>query len=79
MKKNTIKFWLRNRFTTIFLIWIMMFLTMNILNNPYLNGFILFISSFATLFYCTSLIEENKMNSSERLMWQKYSKIFDEE
>lgn len=79
MKKNTIKFWLRNRFTAIFLIWIMMLLTMNILSNPYFNGFILFISSFATLFYCTSLVEENKMNSSERLMWQKYSKIFDEE
>lgn len=79
MKKNAIKFWVKNRFTAIFLIWIMMFIVMNILDNPYLNGFILFISSFSTLFYCTYLVEENKMNSSERLMWQKYSTLFDEE
>lgn len=79
MKKNAIKFWLRNRFTAIFLIWLMMIVIMNILNNPYFNGFVLFIASFATLFYCTYLVEENKMNSSERLMWQKYSKLFDEE
>ena len=79
MKKNAIKFWVKNRFTAILLIWVMMFFIMNILDNPYLNGFILFIASFSSLFYCTYLIEENKMNSSERLMWQKSSKLFDEE
>ncbi len=79
MKKNTIKFWLKNRFTAIFLIWVMVFFLMNSLDNPYINGFILFITAFSSLFYCTYLVEENKMNSSETLMWQKYSKLFDEE
>lgn len=79
MKKNAIKFWVKNRFTAIFLIWIMMFFVMSILENPYLNGLILCITSFASLFYCTYLVEENKMNSSERLMWQKFSELFDEE
>lgn len=79
MKKNAIKFWVKNRFTAIFLIWIMMIIVMNIMDNPYLNGLILCISSFSTLFYCTYLVEEKKMNSSERLMWQKYSQLFEEE
>ena len=79
MKRNAIKFWVRNRFTAIFLIWIMMLIVINIVDDPYFSGFALFIASFATLFYCTYLVEENKMNSSERLMWQKYSKLFDEE
>jgi hypothetical protein len=77
MKKNAIKFWLKNRFTAILLIWVMVIILMNVMNNPYINGFILFLASFATLFYCTYLVEENKMNSSERLMWQKYSELFD--
>lgn len=79
MKKNAIKFWVKNRFTAIFLIWIMMFIVINIVDDPYFSGFVLFVALFATLFYITYLIEENKMNSSERLMWQKYSKLFDEE
>ena len=79
MKKNVIKFWVRNRFTAIFLIWIMMFIVINIIDDPYFSGFVLFVASFATLFYCTYLVEEKKMNSSERLMWQKYSKLFEEE
>ena len=79
MKKNAIKFWVKNRFTAIFLIWIMMFIVINIVDDPYFSGFVLFVASFTTLFYITYLIEENKMNSSERLMWQKYSKLFDEE
>ena len=79
MKKNAIKFWVKNRFTAVGLIWVMMFIIMNILNNPYFNGFVLIIASFASLFYGTYLVEEKKMNSSERLMWQKYSKLFEEE
>ena len=79
MKKNTIKFWFKNRFTAVGLIWIMLFIIMGVLNNPYFNGFVLTITSLSTLFYGTYLIEEKKLNSSESLLWQKYSKLFEED
>ena len=79
MKKNAIKFWFKNRFTAVGLIWVMLLIIVCASNNPYFNGFILTISSFASLFYGTYLLEEKKLNSSERLMWQKYSKLFEED
>lgn len=79
MKKNTIKFWLNNRFTAMMLTWVLGLVLMCAVDNPYFNGLLMAILFFSTLFVGTYLVEENKMNSSERLMWQKYSTLFDEE
>ena len=79
MKKNTIKFWLKNRFTAILLAWVLALVLMCRVDNPYFNGWLMSVLFLSTLFLGTYLVEENKMNSSERLMWMKYSSIFDEE
>ena len=77
MKKNAIKFWLKNRFTAIALAWVCVFIILGVINDVYLNAFIFIIGGFATLFYSTYLIENNKLNSSERLMWIKYLNLVD--
>ena len=79
MRKNTIKFWLNNRFTAMLLTWVLGLVLMCAVDNPYFNGLLMIILFFSTLFVGTYLVEENKMNSSERLMWIKYSSIFDNE
>lgn len=79
MRKNTIKFWLNNRFTAMLLTWVLGFVLMCAVDNPYFNGLLMMILFFSTLFICTYIVEEHKMNSSERLMWQKYSSLFEDE
>lgn len=79
MKKNAIKFWVKNRFTAMVLAWVLGFALMCEVDNPYFNGWLISVLFLSTLFGGTYLVEENKMNSSERLMWQKYSTLFDEE
>lgn len=78
MKKNTIKFWLKNRFTAMTLAWVLALVLMCRVDNPYFNGWLISVLFLSTLFVGTYLIEENKMNSSERLMWMKYTRIFEE-
>ena len=73
MKKNTIKFWLKNRVVAIFVLWILF--AFCITSNPYFNAFILFILFFGSIFYMAYLFEEGKANASERLMWQKMESI----
>ena len=76
MKHNTLKFWLKNRFTAVALAWVLGLILMCAVDNPYFNGLLMMILFFSTLFICTYIVEEHKMNSSERLMWQKYSDCF---
>ena len=77
MKKNTIKFWLANRFTMLFCLWVVIFVILGIIGNPYLNAFMLVLMLFCSLGVWSSLIEYKNANASERLMWQKYSKFID--
>ena len=79
MKKNIIKFWLINRFSAMMLAWVLGLVLMCAVDNPYFNGLLMFILFFSTLFVMTYLVEEHKMNSSERLMWIKYSSLFNDE
>lgn len=78
MKKNALKFWLKNRFTAMILAWVLGLALMCGVDNPYFNGCLIAVLFLATLFGGTYLIEEHKMNSSERLMWRKYLSIFEE-
>lgn len=75
--KNLIKFWVFNRFSAIFISWIIGFV-LTFFFNPYINGIIMFIMIFSTLFGISHIVEENKMNSSERLMWKKYNMFFND-
>ena len=77
MKKNAIKFWLKNRLTAIALAWVCVLTILGVINDVYLNAIVFTIGCFATLFYVTHLVEENKMNSSERLMWRYLMSIFE--
>ena len=79
MKKNynTIKFWVLNRFTCLFIAWVYLFILMGIVNDVYFNAFVLIFGGFLTLCMWSYLIEDNHANSSERLMWQKYSTFVD--
>ena len=73
MKKNTIKFWFKNRLVAIFALWLLF--AFCVTNNPHFNAFIFFILSFGSVFYMTYLFEEGKANASERLMWQKIENV----
>ncbi len=73
MKKNTIKFWFKNRLVAIFALWLLF--AFCVTNNPHFNAFIFFILSFGSIFYMTYLFEEGKANASEKLMWQKIDGI----
>ena len=73
MKKNTIKFWFKNRLVAIFALWLLF--AFCVTSNPYFNAFILFILFFGSIFYMTYLFEEGKANASEKLMWQKIESV----
>ena len=79
MKKsnNTIKFWVLNRFTYLFIAWVCLFILMGIVNDVYFNAFILTIGGFLTLCAWAYIVEDNHANSSERLMWSKLSSLLD--
>lgn len=76
-KNNTFKFWVLNRFTYLMLMWVCMFVLMLIVDDPYFNIFVLGVCGFLSLCLWAYLMEDNHANSSERLMWQKYSTFVD--
>lgn len=76
-KNNTFKFWVKNRFTILALSWVMLFTLMVIVNDVYFNAFVLCVGGFLSLCLWAYLMEDNHANSSERLMWQKYSTFVD--
>ena len=79
MKKsnNTIKFWVLNRFTYLFIAWVCLFILMAMVDDKYFNVFILGIGGFLTLCAWAYIVEDNHANSSERLMWSKLSSLLD--
>lgn len=77
MKKNTIKFWLVNRFVLMGLLWIVITIILLEIDDKYLNAVNLFVMFWCSLGLWCSLIEDRNANASERLMWQKYSTFVD--
>ena len=75
MKKNTIKFWLFNRFTMLGCLFVAILLILGGIGNPYLNAVMLVLMLFVALGVWCSLIEYKNGNASERLMWQKIESI----
>lgn len=69
MKKNTLKFWFKNRMTALIEAWILFAFAMT--NNPYINALVFTILFFGSLFFMSHLFEDRHANSSERLMWIK--------
>lgn len=77
MKKNTIKFWFKNRFTMLGAFCVTILIILGIINDPYLNVFMSIIMLFLVLGVWANLIEDRNANASERLMWKKYSDFID--
>lgn len=77
MKKNTIKFWFKNRFTMLGVLGITILIILSVINDPYLNAFMSIIMLFLALGVWANLIEDRNANASERLMWKKYSDFID--
>lgn len=75
MKKNTIKFWLVNRFVLMGLLWIVITIILLEIDDKYLNAVTLFVMFWCSLGTWCSLIEYKNANASERLMWQKIESI----
>lgn len=75
--RNTIKFWVWNRFTWLGVLITMKLIILGVIGNPYLNAAMLVIILFVALGVWCCLIEEKNANSSERLMWQKCSNFID--
>lgn len=75
MKKNTIKFWFKNRFTWLGVLITMKLIILGVIGNPYLNAIMLVFMLFVALGVWCSLIEDRNANASERLMWQKIDSI----
>lgn len=71
--RNTIKFWVWNRFTWLGVLITMKLIILGVIGNPYLNAVMFVLMLFVALGVWSSLIEDRNANSSERLMWQKYS------
>ena len=77
MKKNTIKFWLFNRFTMLGCLYVVILIILGGIGDPYLNA-VMFLLMFLVAFgVWSNLIEEGNANASERLMWKKYSDFID--
>ena len=77
MKKNTIKFWLNNRFTMLGVLGITLLIILSVISDPYLNAFMFVIMLLLVLGVWANLIEDRNANASERLMWKKYSDFID--
>ena len=77
MKKNTIKFWFKNRFTMLGALCITIFIILGVINEPYLNVVMAIIMLFLVLGVWTNLIMDRNANASERLMWKKHCDLLD--
>ena len=77
MKKNTIKFWFKNRFTMLGVFCGTILVIFGVINDPYLNVFMSVIMLLLVLGVWANLIEDKNANASERLMWRKYSNFID--
>ena len=77
MKKNTIKFWFKNRFTMLGALCGTILIILGVINDPYLNVVMAIIMLFLVLGVWANLIENRNANASERLMWKKYSDLLD--
>ena len=75
--RNTIKFWVWNRFTWLGVLITMKLIILGVIGNPYLNAVMFVLLLFLILGVWSNLIEDRNANSSERLMWQKYSNFID--
>lgn len=75
--RNTIKFWVWNRFTWLGVLITMKLIILGVIGNPYLNAVMFVLLLFLILGVWSSLIEERNANACERLMWQKYSNFID--
>lgn len=75
--RNTIKFWVWNRFTWLGVLITMKLIILGVIGNPYLNAVMFVLLLFLILGVWSSLIEDRNANASERLMWQKYSNFID--
>ena len=73
--KNTIKFWVWNRFTWLGALISMKLIILGVIGNPYLNAVMLVLILFVALGVWCSLIEDRNANASEKLMWQKIESI----
>lgn len=73
MKKNTIKFWFKNRLVAIFALWLLF--AFCVTNNAHFNAFIFFILFFGSILYMPYLFEKKKANASEKLMWKKIESV----
>ena len=77
MKKNTIKFWFKNRFTMLGALCGTILIILGVINDPYLNVVMALIMLFLVLGVWANLIENRNANASERLMWKKYCDFID--
>ena len=77
MKKNTFKFWFKNRFTILGVFCVTILVILGVISDPYLNVFMSIIMLFLVLGVWANLIEDRNANASERLMWKKYSDFID--
>lgn len=77
MKKNTFKFWFKNRFTMLGIFCGTILIILGVISDPYLNVFMSVIMVLLVLGVWANLIEDRNANASERLMWKKYSDFID--
>ena len=77
MKKNTIKFWFKNRFTMLAVLCITILIILGVISDPYLNVLMAILMLFLVLGVWANLIEDRNANASERLMWKKYCDFLD--
>lgn len=77
MKKNTIKFWFKNRFTMLGVFCATILVILGVIDDPYLNVFMAIVMLLLVLGVWANLIEDGNANASERLMWRKYCNFID--
>lgn len=77
MKKNTFKFWFKNRFTMLGIFCGAILIILGVISDPYLNVFMFITMVLLVLGVWANLIEDRNANASERLMWKKYSDFID--
>lgn len=75
--RNTIKFWVWNRFTWLGVLITMKLIILGVIGNPYLNAVMLVLMLFVALGVWSSLIEDRNANASERLMNYKFNKFLE--
>jgi hypothetical protein len=55
----------------------MKLIILGVIGNPYLNAVMLVLMGIVIFGIWSNLIEDRNANSSERLMWSKYSNFID--